>query len=62
MEGDHDFKASGVRQVKIDMKWVWIVAAATMVLLIITGPMLWLASTSRPATVNTGGYTNLEKW
>lgn len=62
MEDKREFQMNGVSQIKIHMKWVWITVAATIVFLMITGPMLYVASTSRPATVNTGGFTQGEEW
>jgi len=62
MKDNQEFQVNGVSQIQIRMKWIWITIAATIVFLMVTGPMLWFASTGRPATVNTGGYTQGEDW
>lgn len=62
MKDPEEFEITGISQITIQMKWIWLVAAVTVVFVMITGPMLWVAATSRPATVNTGGYTNLKDW
>lgn len=62
MVDNQEFQMNGVSQIKIHTKWVWITVVATIVFLMITGPMLYFASTARPATVNSGGFTQGEDW
>lgn len=62
MADNREFQMNGVSQITIHKKWVWASVAVTVIFLMITGPMLYVASTARPATVNTGGYTHGEDW
>ncbi|MCK5444343.1 MAG: hypothetical protein KAI73_01890 [Rhodospirillaceae bacterium] len=62
MEDPEKFEITGISQITIHKKWIWIVAGVVFVFVMIVGPMFWVVATSMPATVNTGGYTNLKDW
>lgn len=62
MKEDQKFVMTGISQVKIRKKWVWWSVFVIMLFFVIAGAMLWISATSRPVTVNTGGYTNGDKW
>ncbi|PCI38554.1 MAG: hypothetical protein COB46_11055 [Rhodospirillaceae bacterium] len=59
---DFDFEMTGISQVKINTKWIWITVASLVVFFIIAGTMLVISAQSRPATINSGGYTGGEEW
>ncbi|PHS78164.1 MAG: hypothetical protein COB59_08545 [Rhodospirillaceae bacterium] len=59
---DFDFEMTGISQIKINKKWIWITVAALFVFSIIAGTMLVISAQSRPATINSGGYTGGEEW
>ncbi|MBL4692404.1 MAG: hypothetical protein JKY92_03645 [Magnetovibrio sp.] len=57
-----DFKMTGISQIKIKKKAIWWTVFVLVLFCAIAGIMLWISSTSRPPTVNTGGYTNGNDW
>ena len=62
MKDKPEIQMTGVSQVRINKKWIWIVVVATIGFMATMGTMLVVSSMSRPATVNSGGYTNGEDW
>jgi len=62
MEEKQKFIMTGVSQITVSKKWVWRCILALVVFFIIVGTMLVISATSRPATVNSGGYTNGVDW
>lgn len=62
MDKKQDFEMNGISQIKIKRKVVLWTVFVTVVFCLIVGAMLWVTSTSRPATINTGGYTNGIDW
>jgi len=61
-DNNQDFEMTGISQIKISKKWIWMCVAVLLVFVVVMGAMLWVSSTSRPPTVNTGGYTNGVDW
>jgi len=53
---------TGESQITVSKKWVCWCILALVVFFIIAGTMLVISATSRPATVNSGGYTHGKDW
>ena len=62
MKDKPEIQMTGISQVHMSKKWIWIVVVATIVFMATMGTMLVVSSMSRPATVNSGGYVNGEDW
>lgn len=62
MKEKPEIQMTGISQVHMSRKWIWIVVVATVVFIAIMGTALVVSSMSRPATVNSGGYTNGVEW
>ena len=57
-----DFEMNGISEVSISKKWIWITVVALVIFFIIAGSMLVISAKSRPATINSGGYTGGQDW
>jgi len=53
---------SGISQIKISKKWVLITTGCILFFLLFVGGMFIIAATSRPPTVNSGGFEQGAKW
>lgn len=56
MKEKREIQMTGVSQVKIQGKWIVIIAVTTIVFFGVVGTMFVISAQSRPATVHTGGY------
>jgi|GEM_PF-6370013 len=62
MADKQDFQMNGVSQIKIRKKWVLLFVLVLTIFFMIVGSMLVVTAMSRPATVNSGGYTHGKEW
>ena len=62
MKEKPEIQMSGVSEIRISKKWIWIIVAASIGFTATLGAMLVISSMSRTATVNSGGYTHGEDW